>query len=279
MIDGIVTTVTHRSRIRRPGAGVRRDRARCRRSGPRRDRRPRRRSGPRRGRPGHRRRRRRPPARLARLHRPGGGSSLTGSRPGLIRCQPGPPRFASLPPVPLTSRCPLPGPSNSSSPEASPEASPKQRKEAQPWRSRSRIPVSTSRSTRRRRPSRASRPASPPSSASPRRGPLEHAAPWSPASTPSPPRSAVRNDGPAPYYLPLAVEGFFRNGGTMAFVIRDRDSGGRHRRLCRPATPERLTLASVTGDRGRPGRRRRPVTVTDTSALATALTAAGAGTQ
>src|SRR5262245_27893974 len=27
-------------------------------------------------------------------------------------------------------------------------------------------------------------------------------------------------DGPTPYYLGFAIEGFFRNGGTQAFVVR-----------------------------------------------------------
>lgn len=84
-------------------------------------------------------------------------------------------------------------------------------------------------------------------------------------------------DGPQPFYLPLAVQGFFTNGGKMAYVIRVGTAT--------PATADlttrdaaNTTMASVlaiadgaVGDGGK-------VVVTDSSALATALTAAGAGT-
>lgn len=84
-------------------------------------------------------------------------------------------------------------------------------------------------------------------------------------------------DGPQPYYLPLAVQGFFANGGTMAYVIRVGTGT--------PATADLTTrdaanatlaqvLAIADGAVGNGG----TVVVTDSSALAVALTAAGAGT-
>lgn len=84
-------------------------------------------------------------------------------------------------------------------------------------------------------------------------------------------------DGPQPYYLPLAVQGFFANGGRMAYVIRVGTAT--------PATADLVsrdgapaTLAEVQaiadGAVGNGGK----VVVTDSSALAVALTAEAAGT-
>lgn len=84
-------------------------------------------------------------------------------------------------------------------------------------------------------------------------------------------------DGPQPYYLPLAVQGFFANGGQMAYVVRVGTATPAVADLAsRDAAP--VTLAKVlaiadgaVGDGGE-------VVVTDSSALAVALTAEGAGT-
>jgi phage tail sheath protein FI len=84
-------------------------------------------------------------------------------------------------------------------------------------------------------------------------------------------------DGPQHYYLPLAVQGFFANGGTIAYVIRVG--------VATPATAKLKTrdaanatmanvLAIADGAVGNGG----SVAISDTSALGTALTAAGAGT-
>ncbi|MET9901716.1 phage tail sheath subtilisin-like domain-containing protein [Streptomyces sp. NPDC006446] len=84
-------------------------------------------------------------------------------------------------------------------------------------------------------------------------------------------------DGPTPYYLPLAVDGFFRNGGTTAFIVRVGTAIPATAALKTRGAPA-VTLAAVTaiadGTAGEGG----SVRVTDSSALATALTAAGAGT-
>lgn len=82
--------------------------------------------------------------------------------------------------------------------------------------------------------------------------------------------------GATPYYLPLAVDGFFRNGGTTAFIVRVSDGTPAHVDLqTREGAPR--TMASITaradgaaGDGG-------SVKVADASTLGTALTAAGGG--
>ncbi|MET0716470.1 MAG: phage tail sheath C-terminal domain-containing protein [Mycetocola sp.] len=78
-----------------------------------------------------------------------------------------------------------------------------------------------------------------------------------------------------PYYLPLAVAGFFRNGGTTAFIVRVGTAVAATGQL---DSADGTAIADVTaiadgtpGDGG-------SVTVTHSSALATALTSAGAGT-
>ncbi len=84
-------------------------------------------------------------------------------------------------------------------------------------------------------------------------------------------------DGPQPYYLPLAVQGFFANGGTMAYVIRVGTATPAFADLTtRDAASADLArvLAIADGAVGIGGQ----VVVTDSSALATALTAEGAGT-
>lgn len=84
-------------------------------------------------------------------------------------------------------------------------------------------------------------------------------------------------DGPQPYYLPLAVQGFFANGGTMAYVIRVGTSTPATAAL-KSRDAANVTMAEVLaiadGAVGNGGK----VVVTDSSALAAALTAAGAGT-
>jgi phage tail sheath protein FI len=83
-------------------------------------------------------------------------------------------------------------------------------------------------------------------------------------------------DGPTPYYLPLAVAGFFRNGGTKAFVLRVGSATPATATLSsRSTTP--VTLARVVAIADGPAGEGGRVTVTDSSALADALTAAGAG--
>ncbi|MYS85056.1 phage tail sheath subtilisin-like domain-containing protein [Embleya scabrispora] len=83
--------------------------------------------------------------------------------------------------------------------------------------------------------------------------------------------------GDVPYYLPLAVDGFFRNGGTQCFVLRvgtatpaGADLPGRATGA--PAVARAVAL--LDGPDGAGG----SVRVTDSSALGAALTAAGAGT-
>ncbi|KQV73506.1 hypothetical protein ASC64_18905 [Nocardioides sp. Root122] len=84
-------------------------------------------------------------------------------------------------------------------------------------------------------------------------------------------------DGPQPYYLPLAVQGFFANGGKMAYVVRvgtatpafaDLDSRDA------AAVPLAQVVAIADGAAGDGG----TVVVSDASSLAEALTAEGAGT-
>ena len=82
-------------------------------------------------------------------------------------------------------------------------------------------------------------------------------------------------DGPTPSYLALGVEGFFRNGGTLAFITRVGTSVPAHADLGSRAGG--LTLATVTAIREGTGGAGGTVTVSDSSALADALTAAGAG--
>ena len=80
-----------------------------------------------------------------------------------------------------------------------------------------------------------------------------------------------------PHYLPLAAEGFFRNGGTTAFVVRVGTAVAAHADLAsRDAAP--LTLASVRAVHDGPAGEGGSVKVTDASALGAALTAAGGGT-
>ncbi|GIE88163.1 phage tail sheath subtilisin-like domain-containing protein [Actinoplanes regularis] len=84
-------------------------------------------------------------------------------------------------------------------------------------------------------------------------------------------------DDPTPYYLPLAVEGFFRNGGTTAFITRVGTAVAASATLITrdgANTPLARVVAVKDGPAGEGG----TVTVTDTSSLETALTAAGAGT-
>lgn len=84
-------------------------------------------------------------------------------------------------------------------------------------------------------------------------------------------------DGPQPYYLPLAVQGFFANGGTMAYVIRVGTATPAFADLTTrdAANADMATvLAIADGAVGNGGK----VVVTDSSALAEALTAEGAGT-
>lgn len=82
-------------------------------------------------------------------------------------------------------------------------------------------------------------------------------------------------DGPQPYYLPLAVQGFFANGGQMAYVLRVGTATPAHADLTGRGTgnPTIAVATAVTdgaaGDGGR-------VEVADASALTAALTAAGA---
>ncbi|MGI5400305.1 phage tail sheath family protein [Streptomyces sp. CA-135486] len=82
--------------------------------------------------------------------------------------------------------------------------------------------------------------------------------------------------GATPYYLPLAVAGFFRNGGTTAYVTRI-SSGAAAKADLKARDTAAATLASVTaiadGTAGEGG----SVRVTDSSALADALAAAGGG--
>jgi uncharacterized protein len=80
--------------------------------------------------------------------------------------------------------------------------------------------------------------------------------------------------GPTPYYLPLAVDGFFRNGGSQCFVIRVGTA--------KPATadlkarnPNTLTIAHLQAVADGPAGEGGSVTVTNKSALTDALTAAG----
>jgi phage tail sheath protein FI len=79
-----------------------------------------------------------------------------------------------------------------------------------------------------------------------------------------------------PYYLPLAVEGFFRNGGTTAYITRVSTATAANATLT--ARTGGATLATVEsvhdGAAGEGGK----VAVTDSSLLGTALNAAGAGT-
>jgi Bacteriophage tail sheath protein len=83
-------------------------------------------------------------------------------------------------------------------------------------------------------------------------------------------------DGPQPYYLPLAMQGFFANGGMIAYVIRVGAATQAKAELKTrdTAAPMASVLAIADGAAGNGGQ----VIVTDSSALATALTAAGAGT-
>lgn len=75
-----------------------------------------------------------------------------------------------------------------------------------------------------------------------------------------------------PYYLPLAVDGFFANGGRIAFVTRVSDAVAAHADLAAgDGTMIAVARAFADGAAGLGGR----VTVAHTSALATALTAAG----
>ncbi|MFE9775573.1 phage tail sheath family protein [Streptomyces sp. NPDC005931] len=82
--------------------------------------------------------------------------------------------------------------------------------------------------------------------------------------------------GATPCYLPLSVAGFFRNGGTTAYVTRI-SSGTAARAELETRDSAAATLAAVTavgdGTAGEGG----AVTITDFSALADALTAVGAG--
>lgn len=83
--------------------------------------------------------------------------------------------------------------------------------------------------------------------------------------------------GAVPYWLPLAVDGFFRNGGTTAFVVRVSDAVAASIDLMSRegvARPLAALTARVDGAAGDGG----SVTVADASTLGAALTAAGAGT-
>jgi phage tail sheath protein FI len=81
-------------------------------------------------------------------------------------------------------------------------------------------------------------------------------------------------DDPTPFYLPLAVEGFFRNGGTTAFITRVGTAVAASAALItRDGADTRL--ARVVAIKDGPAGEGGTVTVTDTSSLATALTATG----
>lgn len=79
-----------------------------------------------------------------------------------------------------------------------------------------------------------------------------------------------------PYYLPLAVEGFFRNGGQVAYITRESTAVAAHADLSAGGGgPQLATVeARADGNAGAGG----SVAVTHVSALAAALTTAGAGT-
>jgi phage tail sheath protein FI len=84
-------------------------------------------------------------------------------------------------------------------------------------------------------------------------------------------------DDATPYHLPLAVEGFFRNGGKTAYVVRVGTAKAAHADLqSRDAAP--VTLAEVRAVVDGPAGEGGSVTVTDSSALGAGLAAAGAGT-
>ncbi|GGK63395.1 phage tail sheath subtilisin-like domain-containing protein [Ornithinimicrobium pekingense] len=80
-----------------------------------------------------------------------------------------------------------------------------------------------------------------------------------------------------PYFMPLAVEGFFRNGGTTAFVLRVGTGSPAKAELSTAGAPGTL-LARLHAVEEGPAGEGGSVTVTHTSALADAFTAAGAGT-
>lgn len=73
--------------------------------------------------------------------------------------------------------------------------------------------------------------------------------------------------GPTPYYLPLAVQGFFRNGGTIAYVTRVGTATAAHADLAarngNPAPVLAVVTAREDGARGEGG----TVTVADRSPL------------
>lgn len=85
-------------------------------------------------------------------------------------------------------------------------------------------------------------------------------------------------NGATPYYLPLAMDGFFRNGGQTAYVVRVGTAVAAHADLVsRDAAP--VTLATVRAIQdGTPGEG-GSVSVVDASALAQALAAVGPGTK
>ena len=76
--------------------------------------------------------------------------------------------------------------------------------------------------------------------------------------------------------MPLAVEGFFRNGGTTAFVLRVGTGSPARAELSTAGAPGTLLARLHAVEEGAAGEG-GSVTVTHTSALADALTAAGAG--
>jgi hypothetical protein len=78
-----------------------------------------------------------------------------------------------------------------------------------------------------------------------------------------------------PYYLPLAVAGFFRNGGTTAFVTRVGTAVAATAPLATRG-PGAVTLATVTARQDGSAGEGGAVRVTDSSALGAALVAAGA---
>ncbi|HTQ91739.1 MAG TPA: phage tail sheath subtilisin-like domain-containing protein [Streptosporangiaceae bacterium] len=84
-------------------------------------------------------------------------------------------------------------------------------------------------------------------------------------------------DDPTPFYLPPAVEGFFRNGGTTAFITRVGTAVAASAALI-TRDGSNTRLARVVAIKDGPAGEGGTVTVTDTSSLGTALTGAGAGT-
>ncbi|HSA50431.1 MAG TPA: phage tail sheath subtilisin-like domain-containing protein [Yinghuangia sp.] len=82
--------------------------------------------------------------------------------------------------------------------------------------------------------------------------------------------------GATPFHLPLAVDGYFRNGGAQCYVVRVGTAQPAHVELPSRGTPAN-TVAHVIARVDGPDGEGTTVTVSDSSALADALAAAGAG--